>query len=71
MSNSSINQAFNKMWQNVNIKIDEKIDEKLDGLQIDLEVATTTSDGLMSSADKVKLDGIEANATSVGKNVTG
>ena len=39
--------------------------EELDGREIVIDPATQTENGLMSAADKVKLDGIAANATSV------
>lgn len=39
--------------------------EELDGREIVIDPATQTENGLMSAADKVKLDGIAANATRV------
>lgn len=39
--------------------------EELDGREIVIDPATQTEKGLMSAADKVKLDGIAANATRV------
>ena len=39
--------------------------EELDGREVVIDPATQTENGLMSAADKVKLDGIAANATRV------
>lgn len=49
MANASIKAAFERMWQHIIIALNNKADKN---------IATTTTDGLMSADDKTKLDSL-------------
>ena len=53
MANNSIKQAFQRMWFHITTALNGKADKT---------IATTSNNGLMSAADKTKLNNIENNA---------